>query len=349
MKDWKKALVDPAISILEVLKIIDESSIGIALVVDANNHLLGTITDGDARRAILRGIQLTEPASLIMNKQPTVAKVNDGQDAILAYMKQRELKHIPILDDHGRVIYMETLSEMIKLSQKKNWVVLMAGGLGKRLHPLTNDCPKPMLKVGDKPILETIIENFINYGFSNFYISVNYKAEIIEDYFGDGTKWNINIRYLRETERLGTAGALSLLPESPRDALIVMNGDLLTKVNFDHLLNFHKEHQADATMCVREYKFQVPYGVVQLDHHRLTGIVEKPVQQFFVSAGVYVLNPEVLRSIPQNEFLDMPTVFDKLIHKNGETAVFPVREYWIDIGRMPDFEKANIEFAEVFI
>lgn len=348
MKDWKKVLVTPKTSILEVIKIIDDSSAGIALVVDAEDHLLGTITDGDIRRAILRGEQLTEPAGSIMNEQPTVARVNDEQEVILTSMKQRDLKQIPILNDDGCVVYMETLSEMIKLTKRENWVVLMAGGLGKRLYPLTNDCPKPLLKVGDKPILETIIQNFIDYGFSRFYVSVNYKAEMIEEYFGDGSQWGVEIRYLREKEQLGTAGALSLLPEVPTNPLVIMNGDLLTKVNFAHLLDFHKEYQADATMCVRDYKFQVPYGVVQLDKHRLTGIVEKPVQQFFVSAGVYVLEPEALHIIPQNKYFDMPTLFDNLISTNKETAVFPVREYWLDIGRMGDFEKANGEFAEVF-
>ncbi len=171
---------------------------------------------------------------------------------------------------------------------------------------------------------------------------------MIEHYFGDGSQWGVEIRYLREKEQLGTAGALSLLPEIPTNPLLIMNGDLLTKVNFAHLLDFHKEHQADATMCVREYKLQVPYGVVQLDKHRLTGIVEKPVQQFFVSAGVYVLEPEVLHFIPNDKLYDMPTLFDELISNKKETAVFPVREYWLDIGRMGDFEKANGEFAEVF-
>jgi dTDP-glucose pyrophosphorylase len=348
VKDWKRTLVTSSAPILDVIKIIDESAIGIALVVDANNRLLGTVTDGDVRRAILRGIPLADPIGRIMNSKPTVASINDDREVILTKMKQKELKQIPVIDENGYIVYLEMLSEMIKPVKKDNWVVLMAGGLGKRLYPLTDDCPKPMLRVGDKPILETIIENFMNYGFSHFYISVNYKAEMIEDYFGDGAKWGIEIRYLREKERLGTAGALSLLPEIPTEPMIVMNGDLLTKVNLEHLLDFHRGHQADATMCVREYKFQVPYGVVQLEKHRLTGIVEKPIQQFFVSAGVYVLNPEVLPFIPCNHYFDMPTFFEELINQKYETSVFPVREYWLDIGRMGDFEKANGEFAEVF-
>ena len=348
MKDWKKVLVAPTTSILAAIKIIDESAAGIVLVVDETYHLLGTITDGDVRRAILGGIQLTEPASSIMNHNPTVAAINDDREAILIRMKQKDLKQIPILDDNGCVVYMEVLSELIKTTERENWVVLMAGGMGKRLYPLTDDCPKPLLKVGDKPILETIIQNFIDYGFSRFYISVNYKAEMIEEYFGDGSKWEVEIKYLREKERMGTAGALSLLPETPTKPLLVMNGDLLTKVNFAHLLDFHKEHNSDATMCVREYKLQVPYGVVQIDKHRLIGIVEKPMQQFFVSAGVYVLEPDILQFIPHSEFFDMPNLFDELIHQQRETAVFPVREYWLDIGRIDDFERANGEFGEVF-
>ncbi len=347
-KDWKNVLVNPMTPILEAIAIIDISATGIVLVVGENNRLLGTVTDGDVRRAILRGVQLTEPVNLIMNSTPTIAKINDKKETILSRMRKKELKQIPIVDDNGCVVYMEILNDLIKAADRENWVVLMAGGMGKRLYPLTNDCPKPLLKVGDKPILATILQNFIDEGFSRFYISVNYKAEMIEDYFGDGSKWGVEIRYLREESRMGTAGALSLLPEIPNDPIIVMNGDLLTKVNFGHLLDFHKEHQSCATMCVRNYKFQVPYGVVQLDKHRLTGIIEKPIQQFFVSAGVYVLEADVLKMIPPNIFFDMPTLFENLISKNCETAVFPVREYWLDIGLMDDYERANGDFAEVF-
>ncbi len=348
MKDWKRILTSPTTQIINAIEIIDAEATGIALVVDDDNRLLGTVTDGDVRRAILKGIQLDESVSRIMNSQPTVAKVNDNKEAILSRMKLKDLKQIPILDDDGRVVSMEMINELIRADERENWVLLMAGGMGKRLNPLTNECPKPLLKVGDKPILETIIQNFIDHGFRRFYVSVNYKAQMIEDYFGGGAKWGVEIRYLREAEPLGTAGALSLLPETPGHPLVVMNGDLLTKVNFGHLLDFHKEHKACATMCVREYKLQVPYGVVQMDKHRLKGIIEKPVQQFFVSAGVYVLDSEVLKHIPRNTLIDMPALFERLISKKLETAVFPVREYWLDIGRIGDFERANGEFAEVF-
>lgn len=344
MKNWKNALVSVKTPILKVIEIIDKSALGIALVVDENSRLLGTVTDGDVRRAILKGMELTNTVDHIMNENPTVALINDDRETILNHMRQKDLKQIPILDNDGCVVNIEMVNDLIRSTERENWVVLMAGGLGKRLYPLTDECPKPLLKVGDKPILETILQNFIEYGFIRFYISVNYKAEMIEEYFGDGSKWGVEIRYLREKEQLGTAGALSLLPETPQQALLVMNGDLLTKANFGHLLDFHKEHHACATMCVREFKFQVPYGVVKIDKQRLIGIVEKPTQHFFVNAGVYVLNPEVLEFIPTNSFIDMPTLFEKLITQGKSTSVFPIREYWIDIGRMGDFERAKGEY-----
>lgn len=349
MKDWRKALIAVDLTIFDTLKVIDDNTIGIALVVDAQNRLLGTITDGDIRRAILNSVALTEQASTIMNKNPIVAHVNDARKDILFMMRQKDIKQVPVLDEAGRVIHLEVLSELIKKNRKENWVVLMAGGLGTRLQPLTNDCPKPMLKVGGKPVLETIIENFISYGFYKFFIAVNYKAEIIEAYFGNGRKWDVEINYLQEQEKLGTAGALSLLPNIPDKPLIVMNGDLLTKVNFSHLLDFHQLNNSAATMCVREYKIQVPYGVVSVAGHRLERILEKPEQKFFVSAGVYALEPKILSLISKNQVLDMPNLFNKLIAEQYATSVFPVREYWLDIGRKEDFTKANDDFMEGFL
>jgi NDP-sugar pyrophosphorylase family protein len=224
----------------------------------------------------------------------------------------------------------------------------MAGGLVNRLRPLTDECPKPMLKVGNKPLLETIVENFIEYGFHRFYISVNYMADVVESYFGDGSRWGVDIEYLHEEHRLGTAGALSLLPETPTEAILVMNGDLLTKVNFKQLLDFHYGHQAQATMCVREYDFQVPYGVVKIDGQRITSIDEKPIQRFFVNAGIYVLEPEALDLISSNIFFDMTTLFEKLIELKKEPAVFPIREYWLDIGHLADYNRANGEYRDIF-
>ncbi|TDF93489.1 nucleotidyltransferase family protein [Paenibacillus piri] len=349
MKNWKEIIVTPTTSIMHTLEIIDQGALQIALVSDGQNRLLGTITDGDIRRGILRGVSLDSPCSQIMNERPITAGIHDNKKTIFSKMKERGLHHIPVIDDEGHLVRMEMLDQLVNSNRKSNWIVLMAGGLGTRLSPMTDECPKPLLKVGSKPILETIIENFVEHGFYRFYLSVNYRADMIKEYFGDGSKWGIEIRYIHEHMRLGTAGALSLLAEYPREPFVVMNGDLLTKVNFQQLLEFHTENSGKATMCVREYEFQVPYGVVQVDHHRLLNIVEKPRQKFFVNGGIYVLNPEVLDFIPKETFFDMPSLFECLIREQLETAVFPIREYWIDIGRIDDFNRANDEYKERFI
>ncbi|TAM45939.1 MAG: CBS domain-containing protein [Gammaproteobacteria bacterium] len=348
MTRWQKARIAPDRSIRDVIRTIDEGAIRIALVVDGDNRLLGTVTDGDIRRGILRGISLEEAVTRVMNPRPITARADEGRDVILERMKQTRLHQIPVVDGQGRLVTVEILDELLQSRHRDNWVVLMAGGLGSRLRPLTDECPKPLLKVGSKPLLEIILENFLEYGFRRFYISVNYRAEMVKEHFGDGSRWGSEIRYVHEDQRLGTAGALSLLPERPALPLIVMNGDLLTKVNFQHLLDFHAEHRARATMCVREYDFQVPYGVVRIDHHRILGIDEKPVQRFFVNAGIYVLEPDALELIPPATYFDMPELFTNLIGRKQETAVFPIREYWLDIGHMEDFARANGDFPEVF-
>ena len=347
MKNWKEALVKSATPVRKVIETIDRSSMQIALVVDADNRLLGTVTDGDVRRGILKGISLDEAVERIMRKDPISAQMTDVREKMLILMKKKDIHQLPILDDKGRVVGLEILENLLETNIRDNIVVLMAGGLGSRLRPLTENTPKALLPVGKKPILETILENFIEFGLRRFYIAVNYKDEMIRSHFGDGSKWGVEINYLAETQRLGTAGALSLLPESPNKPLLVMNGDLLTKVNFRQLLQFHSENTAPITMCVREYDFQVPYGVVEIVDHMVSGINEKPVQRFFVNAGIYVLEPEAIKHIPKNEFFDMTQLIEKMI-KDEKTAAFPIREYWIDIGRLNDLERANGEFSEVF-
>jgi dTDP-glucose pyrophosphorylase/CBS domain-containing protein len=348
MKDWKKVLVSPDTSIRETIRVIDQGSLKIALVVDEANRLVGTVSDGDIRRSILKGCDLENEVLQVMNTSPTVAGTSDGREKILSIMRQKLMYQIPVVDGAGVLIGLEVIDTILATPRFDNWIVLMAGGLGSRLKSLTVDIPKPLLKVGDKPILETILGNFIEHGFSRFFISVNYKSELIEAHFGDGSRWGVQIDYLREDKKLGTAGSLSLLPEKPSAPILVMNGDVLTKVNFQQLLDFHLEHRASATMCVREYDYQVPYGVVKLDQHRILSIEEKPIQLFFVNAGIYVLGPEVLDLIPQDDYFDMPSLFEKLVAQKRETAVFPIREYWLDVGRMDDFERAQGEYAKVF-
>lgn len=348
MKHWENVLISPSTPIFEAIKVITDSSLQIALVVDEQRHLLGTVTDGDIRRGILKGIDLNHPVEQVMYMTPLVAGLNDSRDEILSIMRQKSIKQIPLLNRQGIVSGLEVLDELITPQTLNNWVILMAGGIGSRLQPLTNNCPKPLLEVGSKPILETIIETFIDYGFKRFYLSVNYKAEMLREYFDDGSKWGVEIDYISEDKAMGTAGPLSLLPEKPERPFIVMNGDLLTKVNFQQLLDFHNEHHAKATVCVREYDFQIPYGVVSMDKFRLTGIEEKPVHRFFVNAGIYVLAPEVIELIPAQTRFDMTELLERCLNKHHETVAFPIREYWMDIGRIDDLERAKNEYSVAF-
>jgi dTDP-glucose pyrophosphorylase len=348
MRDWKDLLVTPSTSIIKTMKNIDQTAAQIALVVDDDLRLLGTVTDGDIRRGILRGISLDDQVSKVMNKNPITMRKGASKQEIRKMFQEKKLRQLPILNKNNQVvdvIFSDILFDSVSFD---NWVVLMAGGLGTRLRPLTENIPKPMLTVGTKPILQTILESFIEHGFHQFYFSVNYKREIIKEYFGDGLKWGVSIQYLDEDQRLGTAGALSLFDEKPTKPIIVMNGDILTKINFQQLLQFHEESDSIATMCVREYQHQIPYGVVRTEGTRLCSIEEKPIERYFVNAGIYVLNPEVLELIPQNKYFDMPSLFELLIKLQKKISVFPIREYWLDIGRIPDFEKANLEFTEVF-
>ncbi len=335
-------------TIFEVLKIIDSSSKQIALVVDSSNKLLGTVSDGDIRRAILKSIPLDMPVREVYFRHPTVANINDSKEKIIDICTRKKIHQIPIVDNAGNLIGIEVLDELVRKRTKTNQVILMVGGLGTRLRPLTNSTPKPMLHVGGKPILQTIIEKFVGYGFVNITLCVGYKSNIIQDYFQDGSRFGANITYVMERERMGTAGALSLLESHPTEPFFVMNGDLLTNINFEHLLRYHLENSAQATMCVREYDFQVPFGVVELDNGKIKRIEEKPTHSFFVSAGIYMLSPAVLEYIPEGLFYDMPTLFDAMIAKNEHLISFPIREYWLDIGRLEEYEKANNEYHKVF-
>ena len=335
-------------NIHDALKIIDRRGGQIALVVDGGHKLLGTVTDGDVRRGILSGIDVQNPVSMIMNAEPVKAKPSDSRQFILSILRQNKLRHIPIVDDAGCLLGLETLDDL-NPAYRKNMVLLMAGGLGSRLKPLTNECPKPMLKIGGRPILETIILNFIESGFKEFIISLNYKGDMIRGHFADGHDLGVSIQYIEEDERLGTAGSLRLLPEIQNShPIIVMNGDVLTKVNLDHFLDFHASNHSKATMGVREYNFQVPYGVLKLDYHRIVQIEEKPVHNFFVNAGVYVLDQDVLNCLPDERRFEMPGLFKQLMKTGHHTVAFPIREYWLDIGQPDNLKQAHGDFKDVF-
>ena len=348
MKNIEDITVKDSISILEVMKIIDESSKQIAIVTDENNKLLGTISDGDIRRALLKNIPLTESVKEIYFKTPTVASINDSREEIINICKVKKIHQIPIVDSKGNLVGLEILDELISKEKKLNKVILMVGGLGTRLQPLTENIPKPMLEVGNKPILQTIVEKFAEYGYLNIVMCINYKSHVIKDYFGDGTEFGVNIEYVSEKDRMGTAGALSLLKDKPQESFFVMNGDLLTNVNFEHLHDFHTSNNSIGTMCVRDYDFQVPFGVVSIKDTKILSIDEKPKHKFFVNAGIYMFDPEILEYIPKNEFYDMPTLFKKLIDKNKKVISFPLREYWLDVGRIEEYEKANLEYPKEF-
>lgn len=345
MIDWKKTLIAPEATIQQAIQTIDSGQAQIAIVVDGSLKLLGTVTDGDVRRGILKGIALSAPVEQIMRKSPVVVPAEKSREEILAVMKRESIHQVPIVDRRGRIVRVEVLDNLIEAPAQDNWIILMAGGLGTRLKPLTEDCPKPLLKIGNKPLLETILENLIAQGFKRFFLAVNYKNEMVRSHFGDGSQMGVEIEYLREDQRLGTAGALGMLSMKPKDSFLVMNADLLTKINFRHLLAFHAEHEAEATMGVREYSFQVPYGVVDIKRSRVVKVSEKPVKQFFVNAGIYAFEPGVLKLVRKNEPLDMPVLFERIAKKKFTTAAFPIREYWLDIGQMEDFVRANGDFA----
>ena len=348
MKNIKNIKLKQNATIKEALGIIDSGAMQIALVVDDNDKLLGTLTDGDIRRGILRGLDLDSSIETIVFKEPAIAKISSTKEEILKIALSKKLHQIPIVDDNGIVLDLKEIEELVEPKIKTNRVILMVGGLGTRLRPLTQDMPKPMLKVGNKPILQTIVEKFAEYGFVNITMCVNFNASIIRDYFGDGKEFGVNIDYVLEEKRMGTAGALSLLKERPSEPFFVMNGDLLTNVNFEHIFNYHMINKATATMCVREYDYEVPYGVVKMNDNKITAIAEKPVQKFFVSAGIYMLSPEILDLIPKNEFYDMPALFEKLIKLSKNVISFPIREYWLDIGRMEEYQRANEEYGIFF-
>jgi len=348
VKNWREILVQPGATILATMAVIDRGSVQIALVANTHDQLLGTVCDGDVRRGILKGIAMSDSVMQIMNQNPVVAGPDASKEELRELMEKWEIRQIPVVDKERKIIRIETWLETMRHSPKDNPVVLMAGGVGRRLGELTERCPKPLLKVGDKPILQTILENFVECGFHSFYFSVNYRADMIQSYFGNGDKWGVEIQYLRENSPMGTAGALGLLPDKLVEPVIVMNGDILTKVNFENLLDFHKENRACATMCIRDYQNQIPYGVVEIEDHRLLAIHEKPIQQFFVSAGIYVFEPDIVDFLPTMGRVDMPELFHAVLQAKRETAVFPIREYWIDIGRIDDYEKAKGDYVGVF-
>lgn len=342
---WQKTLISESSTIKQALGIINSEALRVAVVVDQDKKLLGMVTDGDIRRGLLNDLMLTDSIGKVMNTSPTTALEGSSREELIDLMEKHDILSVPLLDASGKVIGLETLHGALQQPKNQNPVFIMAGGFGTRLKPLTDTCPKPMLHIGNKPILETVIRSFIKAGFVNFYISTHYMPEQIQAHFGDGSEMGVNVTYVHEELPLGTGGALGLLPEDlPKDLpLIMMNGDVLTKVDFQRLLDFHVDNGADATMCVREYDYQIPYGVINGEGNKITSMVEKPVQRFFVNAGIYVVSPEVIASVPKNHRVDMPTLLEEHMNERDNVLMFPIHEYWLDIGRMDDFNRAQAD------
>lgn len=336
-------------TIRDAMRSIDQGSLRIGIVLDDNDVLLGTVTDGDIRRALLRDANMADAVSSVMNSKPIVANHNSLREQRLQLMKQHDLTAIPIVDGSNRVIGIETLHQAMAPEKLDNPVFIMAGGFGTRLQPLTDHCPKPMLRVGDKPMLEHLVNQFVRLGFHDFYISTHYLPEIIRDYFGNGEKWNVSIQYVHEEKPLGTGGALGLLPKTlPNMPLVMMNGDVLTKLNYAQLLQHHISNNFDATVCVREDEHRVPFGVIETENQLITSVVEKPTYRYKINTGIYVISSEIVRSIQPGQRIDLPTFLEQHRDKGRRIGTYTSYDYWLDIGQMKDYQKAQRDIETYF-
>lgn len=338
---WRKALVDADGTIQDAISCLDASAVQIALVVSPEGVLTGTITDGDIRRGLLRGLSLSSPLSSIVRHEPLVVPTEMDRPTVLQLMRANVYSAIPVVDESRHVVGLHLLNELITPPLRGNVMVIMAGGRGARLHPLTENCPKPLLPVGGKPMLEHIIARAKAEGIGRFVIAVHYLGHMIEDYFGNGEKWDVHISYVREDTPLGTAGALTLLDPPPVGPILVTNGDVLSDVRYSELLDFHIDHGATATMAVRLHEWQHPFGVVQTKGVDIVGFEEKPVMRSHINAGIYVLDPSALKALAVNEHCNMPSLFARLQAQGQRTIVYPMHEPWLDAGHAEDLKRAD--------
>ena len=335
--------VSPDTPVLEAMQIINKGAAQIALVVDNKNILIAVLSDGDIRRGLLHGYSLNSSVSHFMKTDFISVPSNHDRIQVLNMMRQQRLAQIPVIDSSGQVSQLLLMHELLNPESIENSVVIMAGGLGTRLRPYTDNCPKPMLTVSGKPILEHILEQFTGYGFRKFYFSVNYLKEQIIDYFQDGTRWSVNIEYLIEDQPLGTAGSLSLLPSDLDKPFMVINGDVLTRFNPQQVFSFHSCNDSSATICSREQSYTIPYGIINTSGISMTSFEEKPTFRYLVNAGIYIIDPILLSAIPQNKFLDMPTFLLNIQSLGHQVNVCAIHEYWLDVGKP---ETLNQAFSE---
>jgi dTDP-glucose pyrophosphorylase len=339
----KNYCIRPDASIIECMRSMDITGAGIALAVDSEFRLIGTISDGDVRKALVKGFPLDSSIATHINRScfyvlPTVPRAE-----VLDIMQARRFEQVPIVDEQGKVIGLHLLHDILGKIARPNWAVVMAGGKGLRLRPLTENLPKPMIRVAGRPLLERIILHLVSYGIRRIFISVNHLAQVIEDYFEDGSKYGTKIEYLREDHPLGSGGTISLLPEIPEQALLVMNGDLIVDTNFTDMIEFHSQNDFFATMGVFSYFHQVPFGCVEIQDNRLAGLEEKPVLEKMVNAGIYVLSPQAVSAIPKNTYFPITTLFEDAIKNNLVCGTFHVEKEWLDIGTPQQLRQARGE------
>jgi len=335
-------------TVREAIESIDAGAIEIALVVEGDRELVGTLTDGDVRRALLRGASLDDAIDAVVHESPVTAPVGTPIAALIELMTERGVAQVPLIEG-GRVVDVAFLRDLVKAQPTRTPVVLMAGGEGQRLRPLTADIPKPMLPVGDRPLLETVLGQVREAGFGRVLMAVNYRADVIEEHFGDGSEHGLRIDYVREPHALGSAGALQLARDELTEPFIVMNADLLTNVNLGALLRFHVEDRNLITVAVRQYVLEVPYGVVELEDARVIGLREKPTVGFFVNAGIYAVDPAAVAFMPAGlEAFNMTDLIAAALDRGDRVGGFPIREYWLDVGQLSDYERAHDDHATYF-
>lgn len=338
---WLPTLLPIGSTIQQAIHSLENSSMQIVLCVSEGNKLAGTLTDGDIRRAFLKGYRLESVIDDVIHRKPLVVPPDIGRDLVLQLMQINKIHQLPIVDQNGVVVGLHVWDSIITPVAIENMMLIMAGGKGTRLRPHTENCPKPMLEVGGKPMLEHIIERAVADGFKSFVISLHYLGHMIEDHFGDGSHYGVRIEYLREENPLGTAGCLSLLRATPECPFIVTNGDVLTDIHYNEFLDFHIRHEASGTMAVRQHEIQNQFGVVRTKGVEIEGFEEKPVYRSNVNAGIYVLNPGTLKLLAREQHCDMPTLFERIKQNSGRTIVYPMHEPWLDVGRPEDLASAR--------
>jgi len=340
MKNITKFTIDIHSTIKEAMQAINDNYKEVVFVIDRNDVLRGIITDGDIRRALLANRGFDYPAAKIMTRDYFSLDSSSDRTTALDIMKARSIRHIPIIDKNKELIGIHFLDELLGSQLKPNSAVIVAGGLGTRLRPMTEKCPKSMVLVAGRPILERLILHLVGYGIRKIYISINYMGEVIKKYFKDGNNYGCAIEYIEETSPLGTGGPLSILPKQ-KHPVIVMNGDLVTQINIDSLINFHNNTKLDATICAKGFQVEIPFGVINEKNNKLVELKEKPTQEHLINAGIYVFNPNVISLIPKNTEFPITNIFHLMQKKGMGTGVYVLDENWIDVGRMNELKKAN--------